>query len=155
MATKRSKAPDEVKIPTLAEVEETFGLFVSPVEGHLVARFGTGTTIGAKREILPAPETSDRATLNWLRRGAGRRTVDPSTIVALTHQEARRYRREYTRAIKRDGALRERTAREYHSQLAASMRVEAKHRAEAAAAKAKASKTEGAQPGDDDTTAES
>lgn len=76
-----------------------FALFVSSVEGCPTTRFGTGTLIGATRTR------------------ANPRVIEYQTdqIVALTHAEYARYRREYSRAI-RDGALRVRSVEEWQAQ---------------------------------------
>ena len=76
-----------------------FGLYVSPVKGHAVPRFGApaGTYIGARRVGKQ---------LEW----------DEERIVAIPANESKRYRAEYDGAI-RDGSLRERKAEEYAAQL--------------------------------------
>lgn len=76
-----------------------FALFVSSVEGSLVARYGTGTFIGAER------------------RADDPRVVDFHTdlIVAIPHDEFRRFRREYLRAL-REGSLVARNVDEWNRQ---------------------------------------
>jgi hypothetical protein len=76
-----------------------FGLYVSPVKGHAVPRFGApaGTYIGAKRVGKQ---------LEW----------DEERIVAIPVNESRRYSAEYDGAI-RDGSLKVRTAEEYAQQV--------------------------------------
>lgn len=76
-----------------------FALFVSCVEGALVTRYGTGTFIGAERRAN-APTVVD---------------YHPDQIIAIPHDEFRKYRREYLRAL-RDGSLVERTAAEWQRQ---------------------------------------
>ncbi len=78
---------------------EAFGLFVSCVEGQPVTRFGSKVLIGADRDP------------------ANRRKVryNPKQIVALPHEEATRYAREYARAIE-DGSLTQHTADEWLEQ---------------------------------------
>lgn len=76
-----------------------FALFVSCVEGSLVTRYGTRTFIGAER------------------RADDPRVVDyhPEHVVAIPHDEFRKYRREYLRAL-REGSLVERTAAQWDAQ---------------------------------------
>jgi hypothetical protein len=77
-----------------------FGLFVSSVEGQPVSRFGGGgVMIGASRDL------SDRKLVHYT----------PEIIVGIPHEEARKYAREYRRAIS-DGSLKERTAAEWAAQ---------------------------------------
>lgn len=76
-----------------------FALFVSCVEGSLVTRYGTRTFIGAERR------TDDPRQVDF----------HPDQIVAIPHDEHRRYRREYLRAL-REGSLVERTADEWQQQ---------------------------------------
>jgi hypothetical protein len=75
-----------------------FGLYVSPVAGHTVRRFGAppNTYIGAKRVGKQ---------MEW----------DEWKIVPIPENEARKYRAEYEGAIT-DGALKRRTADEYKAQ---------------------------------------
>lgn len=87
-----------------SDPSSAFGLFVSSVEGQPVSRFGGGgVMIGASRDL------SDRKLVHY----------SPDVIVAIPHEEARKYAREYRRAIS-DGSLRERTAAEWAAQNAAS-----------------------------------
>ncbi len=76
-----------------------FALFVSCVEGSLVTRYGTGTFIGAERRALE-PTVVD---------------YHPDIVVAIPHDEFRKYRREYLRAV-REGSLVERTEQEWRAQ---------------------------------------
>lgn len=76
-----------------------FALYVSCIEGALVTRYGTATFIGAERRAT-APTVVD---------------YHPEQIVAIPHDEFRKYRREYLRAL-RDGSLVERTAAEWQRQ---------------------------------------
>lgn len=77
----------------------SFALFVSCVEGSLVTRYGTRTFIGAERRALE-PQVVD---------------FHPDIIVAIPHDEFRKYRREYLRAL-REGSLVERTAEAWQAQ---------------------------------------
>lgn len=63
-----------------------YGLFVSPVRGHLVRRYGTPGHVGA--HVSPGSEPE----------------VDPEEVVAIPLGEAARYAREYQNAVD-DGAL--------------------------------------------------
>jgi hypothetical protein len=76
-----------------------FALFVSCVEGSLVTRYGTRTFIGAERR------TDDPRQIDY----------HPEQVVAIPHDEHRRYRREYLRAL-REGSLVERTEDEWQQQ---------------------------------------
>lgn len=76
-----------------------FGLFVSSIEGQPVARFGSDVMIGAERDL------ADRRVVRYT----------PDLVVAIPHEEARRYAREYRRAID-DGSLSVRTAAEWMTQ---------------------------------------
>ena len=75
-----------------------FGLFVSSVDGCPVARFGTKVLIGAVRQGSSV-------------------TYNTKTIVPIPLAEARRYRREYERAIG-NGSLRKRSAKAWREQQA-------------------------------------
>jgi hypothetical protein len=70
-----------------------FALFVSCVAGSLTVRHGTRTYIGAERRATE-PSVVD---------------YHPAEVVAIPDDEWRKYRREYTRAL-RSGALVERKA---------------------------------------------
>ena len=76
-----------------------FALFVSCVEGCLVTRYGTRTFIGAERR------TDDPTVVDY----------HPEQVVAIPHDEHRKFRREYLRAL-REGSLVERTADEWLQQ---------------------------------------
>lgn len=76
-----------------------FALFVSSVEGSLVTRYGTATFIGAERSA------TDPRAVEW----------HPDQVVAIPHDEYRKFRREYLRAL-REGSLVERTADEWNRQ---------------------------------------
>lgn len=78
-----------------------FALFVSAVAGAPVTRFGTHTLVGAERRLMQ-PTIID---------------YDPSRVVAISHPEYARYRREYERAI-RDGSLIRRTVEDWQAQQA-------------------------------------
>jgi len=126
-----------------------FALFVSPVKGHLVSRFGTAradhgpSIIGGSLERIP--EKDPNKPISIVERGAGRWSVDPKVIVALTHDEIAIYGREYSRAIK-GGSLVRRTAAEFAEQQEQSAKAAKKARraaeAQKKAAEAKASKSE-------------
>jgi hypothetical protein len=79
--------------------QPSFALFVSCVEGSLVMRYGTRTFIGAERRALE-PTVID---------------YHPDIIVAIPHDEFRKYRREYLRAL-RDGSLASRTEQAWREQ---------------------------------------
>jgi hypothetical protein len=79
--------------------QPSFALFVSCVEGAVVQRYGTGTFIGAERRALE-PTVID---------------YHPAIIVAIPHDEFRKYRREYLRAV-RDGSLVEHTEQAWREQ---------------------------------------
>jgi len=106
--------------------EHPFVKYVSPVAGHHVERYGTGTVIGGRR--LPAPPGTGELAFDKLDpsamfgRGAGQLVIDESAVVALTAKECSDYGREYGRAIKK-GALRERTADEYWAMVDAQERL--------------------------------
>ncbi len=86
----------------MADPAAAFALFVSSVDGHPVARWGTRTLVGAARRLLE-PTVID---------------YTPELVVALPHTELARYRREYTRALAA-GSLRLRTADDWRAQNAA------------------------------------
>lgn len=79
--------------------QPSFALYVSCVEGAVVTRYGTRTFIGAERRALE-PTVVD---------------FHPDIVVAIPHDEFRKYRREYLRAM-REGSLVERTADEWRAQ---------------------------------------
>jgi len=79
--------------------DSPFALFVSSVEGSLVTRHGTRTFIGATRRA------KEPTVIDW----------QPDVIVAFPHDEYRRYRREYDRAL-RDKSLAKRTEAEWRAQ---------------------------------------
>lgn len=68
--------------------ETGFAMFVSCVEGQPTTRFGTRTYIGAERRA------DDPTVIDY----------HPELVVAIPHDEWRKYRREYSRAL-RAGAL--------------------------------------------------
>lgn len=80
----------------MGDPADTFGLFVSAVEGHPVMRFGSSVLIGADRD----PDNPRKLIY---------RTSD---IIAIPHAEALRYGREYNRLIE-DGALVARSAADW------------------------------------------
>lgn len=91
-------------LPTLSRSlfgmsQPAFALFVSCVEGSLVTRYGTRTFIGAERRALE-PKVVD---------------YHPEQVVAIPHDEFRKYRREYLRVM-REGSLVERTELEWREQ---------------------------------------
>lgn len=74
----------------------TFALFVSSIEGSVVTRYGTRTFIGAERSAGGLSWQTDR-------------------VIAIPHDEYRKFRREYDRAL-RDKSLRVRTETEWREQ---------------------------------------
>lgn len=76
-----------------------YALFVSCVEGQPVTRYGTRTFIGAERRAAE-PTVID---------------YDPTLVVAISHDEFRRYRKEYLRALS-SGSLVTRDATDWHRQ---------------------------------------
>jgi hypothetical protein len=95
-----------------------FAKFFRPKSGRPVARYGTATrskgndVIGGRwednPEARPDPVTGERPR---------RLVIDTSAIVALTHHEARRFRREYARAV-RNGDLEEVTREQWEARAA-------------------------------------
>lgn len=84
----------------MGDPASAFGLYVSSIEGQPVARFGSGgVMIGAERDL------NDRRVVRYT----------PDVVVAISHEEARKYAREYRRAID-DGSLKLRTAAEWATQ---------------------------------------
>jgi hypothetical protein len=83
----------------MSDPSDAFGLFVSCVEGQPVPRFGTKVLIGAVRD----PEERRKIRYNT------------KAITAIPVVEARKYAREYQRAIA-DGSLTERTAAQWIEQ---------------------------------------
>jgi hypothetical protein len=83
----------------MGDPADTYGLFVSSVEGQPVHRFGTKVLIGADAD--PAEPRKIRY-----------RTGD---IVAIPHAEALRFAREYGRLIE-EGALVSRSADDWRKQ---------------------------------------
>ena len=95
-----------------------FGLYVSPVKGFTVRRFGAppNTYIGAKR--------------------VGKQMLwDEAKIVPIPENEARKYGAEYDGAIA-SGALKRRTAAEYAAQQEARAKARKERRAGAESAQA-------------------
>ena len=85
-----------------------FGLFVAPVAGHIVDRYGVpGTIIGYRREPLPALSAPD-----IYAPGANPPELIDGCVVALSHAEVARYSREYRRALK-NGSLAEATEEDW------------------------------------------
>lgn len=80
---------------------DAFGLFVSSVEGSPVTRYGSSVLIGAERN----PDEPRKIVYH------------PDAVIAIPHDEAQRYAREYRRLIA-EGALVERTADDWRSQQA-------------------------------------
>lgn len=78
-----------------------FALFVRPVVGQPVTRYGTTLTIGARRD-----RKNPRA---WV--------WDEQTVVALSVAEYARFRREYDRALQ-SGALIKASAEQWREQNA-------------------------------------
>jgi hypothetical protein len=110
--------------PKAAVLLATFAIFVSCVEGQPVARFGTGTMIGASR-------TPDDPTVV---------VYDPEEIVAIPHAEYSKHRRAYDRAIA-NGSLRVRKSDKWvkQEQTRSKGKAEARQKKQAEA-KAKAEK---------------
>ena len=135
-ARKHSKpstpAADDLHAKAYAEAEkraDNCALFVSAVPGRLVTRYGTDTVIGGRR--MPyTPRTLPGGSINFWDRGRGTVKLDPEVVVALSHGEARRYRREYGRAL-RDGSLVERKRDEWIAQTAKAVLAEMKAAAQA------------------------
>lgn len=108
---------------TLDDIKAQFALFLSPVEGHHVARFGTHHVIGGVREKLEPGSGPGGARDVTRDRGVGRMVLRLDRIVAIPHAEAELYRREYGKAIARRN-VRERTAEEYLEQLTRTLAAE-------------------------------
>lgn len=102
-----------------------FALFVTPVEGHLVTRYGAGSYIGVTRQDKPqakrftvtrpngekrerevASPWSNESTLAW----------DTETIVAIPRVEYERFRKEYNRATAPGGGLVKHTQKDWEAQ---------------------------------------
>lgn len=102
-----------------AEPHPHFARFLRPKSGKPVARYGTATKragndiIGGRwvddPERRPDPITGERPR---------KLVIDKKAIVAITHREARRFRREYARAI-RNGDLEEATREQWEAKVAA------------------------------------
>lgn len=119
-----------------------FALFVTPIEGQIVTRYGAGSYIGVTRQDKPRGKTltmvdkhgatrerfvaspwGNDSTLAW----------DTETIVPIPRVEFEKYRKEYTRAIAPGGGLKTHTREQWDAQ-----RKERKAKAQEAAAKAEA-----------------
>lgn len=111
---------------------QAFALFVSCVEGALVMRYGTGTFIGAERRARE-PQVVD---------------YHPDQVVAIPHDEFRKYRREYLRAL-REGSLVERTADEWQRQQQPASTAAATDDTSGQGTARAASKAHGVKPHDD------
>jgi hypothetical protein len=85
----------------MADLSEGFGLFLSSIQGQPVARFGSTVMIGAERDLI------DRKAIRYM----------PELVVAIPTAEARRYAREYRRAID-NGSVTVRTADDWIAQQA-------------------------------------
>jgi len=113
----------------------TFARFFRAVKGRNVSRFGTArymggfraaTIIGGARAPMAADASGDE--LGRLgQRGANVVEHDLAIVTAITHHEARRYAREYNRAVS-GGDLREATEADYMDYL----RADAEHAAKVA-----------------------
>ncbi len=79
----------------------TFAIYLSSVEGHAVARFGTASN-GRPNELIGAVRSKGGAGITW----------DTKAITPLTEREFGAYRREYMGAIV-EKALTVRTAEDY------------------------------------------
>jgi hypothetical protein len=78
--------------------DEPKDLYVSAVPGHLVARHGTGSLIGASRD------SRDPSKVTW----------DTELVVKIPEDEARRFAKEYARSL-REGALKARSKPEFEA----------------------------------------
>lgn len=78
-----------------------FALFVSPVEGHLVARYGSSSPTRSN-ELLGAARDPETGAIRWF----------TDQVFALSAGEVEAFGREYRRAIA-SGALEERTEDDY------------------------------------------
>jgi len=88
-----------------------FGLFVSPVPGAHVHRYGVpGVIIGYSRE--PLPDQGKGKVIDIYKPGASMPVIQEGAVVALTHREVQRFRKEYLRVLKQ-GALIERTEEDW------------------------------------------
>ena len=83
----------------MSDPAEPFGLFLSCIEGQPVARFGTKVLLGAER---------DRSNPKSI-------TYRPKVIIPIPKLEARKYGREYRRAIE-NGSVTQHTAAEWREQ---------------------------------------
>jgi hypothetical protein len=103
-------------------------LYVSPVQGRLVPRYGT-TGGGRPQAFLGATRDGRTGSITWT----------PEAVLLLTDEEERLFGAEYRGHI-RDGALVERTAKDYETWRAKQKAAKeaAKKKAEEEAAKKKA-----------------
>lgn len=102
-------------------VEIDFALFVTPVEGHMVARYGSRSYIGCIKKVVEPQTQAEREAI--ARKQPWARTTyelqwDADTIVPIPRAEAERYRKEYERAL-RDGALKEHERADWETQVKA------------------------------------
>ena len=86
-------------VPHAPATPPPFALYVRPVPGHLVTRFGHRSYIGATVAVVDG-----ETVVTW----------DESAVVPITHEEFRRYRREYRDAL-RDGDLKAATAADFET----------------------------------------
>lgn len=181
MAKRRSSSSSSSSsAPTLAWVEETFGLFVSAVPDRHVGRFWlmkkpSGSPVrcvgevGRRKEALGLPvslqtvETTDAEGKKLPEpkigslpkgRGAGRRIFDFDRIEAVPRAELarRNVRVPLERAIA-EGSLKKRTAKDFHAQMLKAHEAEKEAAAaakKAATASKKTTSSPGDAPGDDD-----
>lgn len=116
-----------------------FARFFRAVEGRQVGRYGTarktqGNNVIGGRWVDQPDARPDRIT----NRRPRKLVINTSIVVAITHAEAARFRREYNRAVSQ-GSLEEVTRKDYQSYLAEDARKAKETRAKVEAeAKAKA-----------------
>lgn len=103
-----------------------FVLFVTPIEGKLVARYGTGSYIGCVRQrVEPATEAERKALARkqpWARTSIELKW-DTETIVPIPRAEFDRFRKEYTRATAPGGGLHKHTKAAWEQQVKARKEV--------------------------------
>lgn len=106
---------------TAADRHPHFARFFRAVEGKLVARYGTARATKGN-DIIGGIwiDDPDQSKPDLFANGAPRRKLiqDLDAVTAITHLEARRFRREYDRAV-RNGDLEEVTRADYEAFLKA------------------------------------
>lgn len=109
---------------------ETFVRFLRAVEGHVVARYGTGTQIGARRDVPPLPTDPEAlAQLAARARVAGQGGAHPwvwdlEEVVPITAAEEALHGAVYDAHIKR-GELKAAKATDWKTWLEAEAKKEA------------------------------